>query len=87
MASKVENKKLTVQILHERLLNQDNGSVLLETIEMLVCGDITATTSCTKLTRRHAVDRIGTRLCGSILHGNSYYTVVASILVPSAASC
>ena len=25
--------------------------------------------------------------CGSILHGNSYYTVVASILVPSAASC
>ena len=28
--------------------------------EMLVCGDITVTTSCTKLTRRHAVDRIGT---------------------------
>ena len=28
--------------------------------EMLVCGDITATTSCTKLTRRHAVHQIGT---------------------------
>ena len=28
--------------------------------EMLVCGDITVTTSCTKLTRRHAVDQIGT---------------------------
>ena len=50
--------------------------------EMLVCGNITATTSCTKLTHRHAVDQIGT-----FLHGNSYYTVVASILVPSAASC
>ena len=45
----------------------------------LVCGDITVTTSCTKLTCRHAIDRI----CGSILHGNSYYTVVASIFVPS----
>ena len=51
--------------------------------EMLVCGDITATTSCTKLTRRHAVYQIGTLW----LHGNSYCTVVASILVPSAASC
>ena len=29
-------------------------------LEMLVCGDITATTSCTKLTCRHAVDQIGT---------------------------
>ena len=28
--------------------------------EMLVYGDITVTTSCTKLTRRHAVDQIGT---------------------------
>ena len=28
--------------------------------EMLVCGDITVTTSCTKLTRCHAVDQIGT---------------------------
>ena len=51
--------------------------------EMLVCGDMTVTTSCTKLTCRHAVDQIGTLW----LHGNSYYTVVASILVPSAASC
>ena len=44
--------------------------------EMLVHGDITATTSCTKLTCRHAIHQIG-----SILYGNSYYTVVASILV------
>ena len=28
--------------------------------EMLVCGDITVTTLCTKLTCRHAVDQIGT---------------------------
>ena len=28
---KLKTKKLTVQILHERLLNQANGSVLLET--------------------------------------------------------
>ena len=61
MESKVENKKLTIQILHERLLNQANGSVLLKTCENLPRnGDITVTTLCTKLTCRHAVDRIGT---------------------------
>ena len=38
--------------------------------EMLVCGDITVITSCTKLTHHHAVDQIG--VCSSILHGNSY---------------
>ena len=53
--------------------------------EMLVCGDITVTTSCTKLTCRHAVHQIGTLWLHST--GNSYYTVVASTLVPSAASC
>ena len=54
--------------------------------EMLVCRDMTVTTLCTKLTRRHAVDQISTLWLESILHSNSY-TVVASILVPSAASC
>ena len=53
--------------------------------EMLMCGDITVTTLCTKLTCRHAAYQLV--LCGSILHGNSYYTVVAGILVPIAASC
>ena len=50
--------------------------------EMLVCGDITVTTLCTKL----AMLSIRSVLCGSILHGNSYYTVIASTLVLSAAS-
>ena len=50
--------------------------------EMLVHGDITATTLCGKLTCRHAIHQIG-----SILYGSSYYTVVAGSLVPSAASC
>ena len=31
IASKFENKKIIVQILHERLLNQGNGIALLET--------------------------------------------------------
>ena len=52
--------------------------------EMLVHGDITATTSCAKLTCRHAIHQIGA--CGPILYGNSYYTVVAGILVPSTGS-
>ena len=53
--------------------------------EMLMHGDITATTPCAKLTCRHAIHQIGA--LWFILHGNSYYTVVASILVPSTASC
>ena len=42
-------------------------------LEMLVCEDITVPTLCTKLTYHHAVDQIG-----SILHNNSYSTVVAN---------
>ena len=58
---KLKTKKLTIQILHERLLNQANGRVLLETCENLPRnGDITVTTLCTKLTCCHAVDWIGT---------------------------
>ena len=49
--------------------------------EMLVCGDITVTTSCTDLARCHSVNQIGT------LWLHSTYTVVAGILVPSATSC
>ena len=47
--------------------------------EMLMCGDITVTASCTDLARHHSVNQIG-----STLHSNSYY---AGILVPSATSC
>ena len=45
--------------------------------EMLVCEDMT---SCTDLARRHVVDEIAT-----VLYSNSYYTVVASIFLISAA--
>ena len=51
--------------------------------EMLVCGDITVTT---KLTCCHAVNQIGTLWLHSTWQ-QLLYTVVASILVPSAASC
>ena len=52
---KLKTKRLTVQISHERLLNQANtwnlkwGRTYVGIFpEMLVCGDITVTTSCTK---------------------------------------
>ena len=47
--------------------------------EMLVCRDITVVTSC--------IDLAVAIQIGSILHSNSYYTVVAGILVPNATSC
>ena len=46
--------------------------------ETLVCEDMT---SCTDLACRHVVDEITT-----VLYSNSYYTVVASIFLVSAAS-
>ena len=53
--------------------------------ETLVCEDMT---SCTDLARRHVVDEIAT-ICHCSVYGcsNSYYTVVASIVLISAASC
>ena len=51
--------------------------------EMLVCEDMT---SCTDFARRHVVDEIAT-FCHCFLPSNSYYTVVASIFLVSAASC
>ena len=51
--------------------------------EMLVYRDITVTTSCTKLTRRHAVDQIGTLWLHSTWQ-QLLYSYIASILVPSA---
>ena len=54
-----------------------------EMLMSVMCGDIiTVTTSCADLGCCHSVNQIG-----SILHSNSYYTVVAGILVPSATSC
>ena len=50
--------------------------------EMLVCEDMT---SCTDLARRHVVDEIAT-FCRCSAYSNSYYIVVASIFVVSAAS-
>ena len=50
--------------------------------EMLMCEDMT---SCTDLVRRHVVDR--SLHSATVLHSNSYYTVVASIFLVSAASC
>ena len=47
--------------------------------ETLVCEDMT---SCTDLARRHVVNEITT-----VLPSNSYYTVIASIFLISAASC
>ena len=47
--------------------------------EMFVCEDMT---SCTDLARHHVVDEIAT-----VLYSNSYYTVLASIFLVSAASC
>ena len=47
--------------------------------EALVCEDMTL---CTDLARCHVVDEITT-----VLYSNSYYTVVASIFLVSAASC
>ena len=47
--------------------------------ETLVCENVT---SCTDLARHHVVNEIAT-----VLYSNSYYTVVASIFLISAASC
>ena len=44
-----------------------------------MCEDMT---SCTDLACRHVVDEIAT-----VLYNNSYYTVIASIFLVSAASC
>ena len=46
---------------------------------MFVCENMT---SCTDLARRHVVDDSAT-----VLYSNSYYTVIASIFLVSAASC
>ena len=80
VASKFENKKLIVQILHETLgiklmalfywklkMRKNNVGNF---SELLVCGDIT-TTSCTDLAHCHTVNRIG-----SILHSKRHYTVL-----------
>ena len=48
--------------------------------EMLVCEDMTLYTD---LARRHVVDEIS----ATVLHSNSYYTVVASIFLVSTVSC
>ena len=49
--------------------------------ETLVCEDMTL---CTDLAHRHVVDEIHS---ATVLYSNSYYTVVASIFLVSAASC
>ena len=52
--------------------------------EMFVCEDMT---SCTDLARRHVVDDMKLLDSTTVLYSNSYYTVVASIFLVSAASC
>ena len=54
--------------------------------EMLMCGDITVTTLCTKLTRRHSVSS-DWYFMAPFYMATVTIPVVAGILVPSAASC
>ena len=54
--------------------------------EMLVCGDITVTTLCTKAYQSSPCCRCD-RYIVAPFYMASYYTVVASVLVPSSGSC
>ena len=59
--------------------------------EMLVCGDITVTTSCIKLTHCHAVDQIGTLWLQStwqqLLYSYSKYFGVKHCFLLNNAQC